>query len=556
MNSWRLVVLGCIGFFASFIVLAASPRCEDKPLDQQVLEHFRNGDYREAAGLAEQAVTAAKSRSGDRHPDHIRALIQLGHVLMMDKRFGDAQTLLKRALEIASQSLPADDLLLADALDALGSSYILDFYPLLTPKGFPEAEPLLKRALAIREKQIKANEAAFLDLVDRLASLYSGNQRNDDCDRLIIRAVGMAQDTIGKDHPVVAALFWSLSDHSQYRLTETSPSAYATDAEKGLFGSQDTFKKMMEGIGNPNGQGLQDMMEMSNQIMKQMEEAKKYEKPSIEILSAAVKAGRIDSTTRLTTRALVGSLSNLAFSYRGDKRYAEAETIYKMIGDLRVQEVNAVYALGLRDSEEKSLTGLLDVYEAQERTADIEATAERLGIYQRVKRASVPGSGRRVRPLFPVNKRLAEYFDRHKDFDRAERYWRKEIAELEAASELSELASVLDGVSGMIVRNDALDGVAGFYERQGKFAEAEATLQRAIDIRSKLKGDGGRDVKETRRQLALFKERQANGGKSPLSFAPPEFRMPGFMEERAGTDNACGMHRRPRSDKAVGKRPH
>lgn len=533
MNFWRLVVLGCVGFAASSILFAASPRCENKPLDQQLLQHFRDGNYRDAATLAEQAVTAAKSRSGDRHPDHIRALIQLGHVLMMDKRFADAQTPLKRALEIASQSLPADDLLLADALDALGSSYILDFYPILTPKGFPEAEPLLKRALAIREKRIKANEAAFLDLVDRLASLYAGNQRNDDCDRLIIRAVGMAQEELGEDHPVVAALFWSLSEHSQFRLGESNPSAYGTDAEKGRFG-QDSFKKMMEGISDPNGQGFQDMMEMSNQLMKQMEEGKKYQKPSIEILSAAIKTGRIDSTTRLTTPAFVGSLSNLAFSHRMEKRFAEAEAIYKMIGDLRLQEVNAVYALGLRDSEEKSLTGLLDVYEAQERTEDIEATGERLGAYQRAKSAIVHESGRRIRPLLPVNKRLAEYFDRHKDFDRAERYWRKEIAELEAASEFYELAGILDGVTGMIARNDALDGVAGFYERQGKFAEAEATLQKAIDIRSKLKGEGARDIKETRRQLALFKERQANGGKTPLSFAPPEIRLPGFMEEEPG----------------------
>jgi CHAT domain-containing protein/tetratricopeptide (TPR) repeat protein len=528
------MVLGCIGFAASFILFAASPRCENKPLDQQILQLFRDGNYRDAAAFAEQAVTLAKSRSGDRHPDHIRALVQLGHVLIMDKRFADAQTPLKRALEIASQSLPADDLLLADALDALGSSYILDFYPMLTPKGFPEAEPLLKRALAIREKRIKANEAAFLDLIDRLASLYSGNQRNDECDRLIIRAVGMAQEQLGEDHPVVAALFWSLSDHSQYRLAETSPSAYAKDAEKGLFGNQDSFKKMLDGISDPNGQGFQDMMERSNQLMKQMEEGKKYQKPSIEILSAAIKAGRLDSTTRLTTRAFLGSLANLAFSHRMDKRYAEAEAIYKMIGDLRLQEVNAVYALGMRDSEEKSLTGLLDVYEEQQRTADIEAIGERLGAYQRAMSPIAGASGRRIRPVFPANKRLAEYFDRHKDFDRAERYWRKEIAELEAASDLYELANILDGVTGFFSRNDALDGVAGFYERHGKFAEAEATLQKAIDIRSKLKGEGARNIKETRKQLALFKERQANGGKTPPSFAPPEFRLPGFMEEEPG----------------------
>jgi hypothetical protein len=52
MNSWRLVVLGCVGFAASFILFAASPRCENKPLDQQILQLFRDGSYRDAAALA------------------------------------------------------------------------------------------------------------------------------------------------------------------------------------------------------------------------------------------------------------------------------------------------------------------------------------------------------------------------------------------------------------------------------------------------------------------------------------------------------------------------
>ena len=532
-------------------MLASAARSEDAQiaaLNRQVLEHFRGANYAEAKSLAERAVAETKARSGEKHRDHIKALLQLGHVLIAYQRAtegeptiehlmeraqasaptSEAEKTFKHALDLATATLPADDLLLADALDGVGTASTLEEFPYGGMKRMPEIEPLRMRSLAIREKRIKADPTAYLDLVERMASMYWITSRGSECDRLMARAIDIAKEQLGQDHPVVAGLLWKFADVSKFQLPEANAGAYATDAQQGFFGTADSFKKMMDATKSIGTKNLDALDGLGGPLMKQLAESKKYEAPSIAILDKLVKAGQIDASTRLTTEGVRGALSGLALEHRFKDRFAEAERVFMLIRDMRPQEVNASYLFALGDNWKTGMDGLLDLYDGQRRYQDYDRVADQLSARDDAERAKKPRLTK-LDMYSSINDKLARHYEMRQDVARAESYLKKDISAFEAASDLAGLAGKLAGTNDFIIRDDALDGLAGFYERHERWADAEATLQRAIDTQTQLSGANHRKVKELNRQLGLFHERRAGTAKKEPSLSMPKFVMPDFL---------------------------
>src|SRR5262245_61423014 len=99
MISWRRLALAfsCLAVFATTSLMSPTPAgSQDRQsaalnrqvlelLNQRVLEFFRAKNYREAQTVAEHVVATAQAGSGEKHPDHIRALIQLGQILTANR---------------------------------------------------------------------------------------------------------------------------------------------------------------------------------------------------------------------------------------------------------------------------------------------------------------------------------------------------------------------------------------------------------------------------------------------------------------------------------------
>jgi len=120
-------------------------------------------------------------------------------------------------------------------------------------------------------------------------------------------------------------------------------------------------------------------------------------------------------------------------------------------------------------------------------------------------------------PLTIFHKLAADY-EKFGHAASAERFWKKQIAVFEARGDLTMMATLLVGVGSVYLQSerwssrdeDFLQGIAGFYGRQGQWDEAEATFRRGIDILLQLYGADASKVAAIKRQLSLFLERRSN----------------------------------------------
>jgi len=68
-------------------------------LNQQVVQLFDQGKYKEAFALAEKALALAERVLGEEHPDTLTSVNNLAAAYDAQGRYGEAEPLYKRALE-------------------------------------------------------------------------------------------------------------------------------------------------------------------------------------------------------------------------------------------------------------------------------------------------------------------------------------------------------------------------------------------------------------------------------------------------------------------------
>ena len=70
-------------------------------------------------------------------------------------------------------------------------------------RKYPEAEGLLKRALVIREKALGANHPDVAQTLNILASLYRAQGKYSEAEGLYKRALAIREKALGANHPDV-----------------------------------------------------------------------------------------------------------------------------------------------------------------------------------------------------------------------------------------------------------------------------------------------------------------------------------------------------------------
>lgn len=411
-------------------------------LNQRLLELFQSGQYPEAIAAAERAEAGTMARFSDTHPEYAKAMGRHGHALLIVKRYAEAEPLFKRALEIATAALPPDHPGLAEALDGLGSLYQWQ-------GRVREAEPLLRKALAIRENSFTADDPGLLDTVVELSNAYFSLSLPDEDDRLLPRAIGLVESKLGFEHPYLAPL---LIHYSMRRM-------------------------------------LRDGTTAGDELKAR----------SAALLESAIEGGRLDATTSLVNGPMMAALADLVWRLNNENKLDEAGRAADLMREMRVKAVNANHAYQVAFGT--AAAAQLSVYELQHRFPEYETVAshniEALEKY-------IPHQPDMSAPLSAACEKFAAYHEKRKNFTQAEVYYKRAVALREAGSNPLEAVEALAG--GKLIGGSRMpEGMASFYEKQGKFADGEEALTRALAVREKHQGAEHAEVKELRRRLAQWR---------------------------------------------------
>lgn len=196
---------------------------EDSVLHANVLNSlakvlWKTNQLSEAESLLRRSLELKERTLGNNHADVATRLNNLATVLMQAKRYDEAEPLIRRALKIDEEGLGAEHPIVAIRLGNLAS--------LLSEKSrYDEAEPLVRRALEIDERSLGTEHPNVATHLSVLARLLQDTERFDEAERLIRRACAIDEQAFGADHPNVAyrlsVLASVLSDMN--RLDEAEP---------------------------------------------------------------------------------------------------------------------------------------------------------------------------------------------------------------------------------------------------------------------------------------------------------------------------------------------
>jgi tetratricopeptide (TPR) repeat protein len=138
-------------------------------------------------------------------PELADGLRQLGSQYLAAGELGEAENVLREAVDVGERGLGSNDLRIADALEGLGDA--------LTAAGkAQEALEAITRALALKKEAMGERHRSVADLEDKLGALLAGVGRLEESRVYFMQSLAARRDICGPDHPAVAASLERLAD--------------------------------------------------------------------------------------------------------------------------------------------------------------------------------------------------------------------------------------------------------------------------------------------------------------------------------------------------------
>jgi tetratricopeptide (TPR) repeat protein len=174
--------------------------------------------YAEAESLLRRALELAEQSYGREHPKVAIRLNNLAQLLKATNRLGGAEPLMRRALAIDEQSYGSEHPLVAIRLNNLAGL-------LYATNRLGEAEPLMLQALAIDEQTYGREYPNVAVRVNNLAQLLQDTNRLGEAEPLMRRALAIDEQSFGPEHPLVGIRLNNLAQLLQdtNRLDEAEP---------------------------------------------------------------------------------------------------------------------------------------------------------------------------------------------------------------------------------------------------------------------------------------------------------------------------------------------
>jgi CHAT domain-containing protein/tetratricopeptide (TPR) repeat protein len=158
----------------------------------------------EAEPLLRRALDIARKTKGANSPEVAAALNNIATLYSDQERYDDAKPLLKRSLAIREKILGQNHPDTALALNNLAVLY-------QQQKHYDDAEPLLKRSLAIMEKTKGQDRPRTAVALNNLAMLYQDQGRNEKAEKLFKRSLAIRETALGAEHPDVGVSLLNLA---------------------------------------------------------------------------------------------------------------------------------------------------------------------------------------------------------------------------------------------------------------------------------------------------------------------------------------------------------
>lgn len=478
-DGFNIVFILIVAFLVATPAWAQEARW--KELDAQVDQLQKQGKYKEALPVAEEALRVAETTFGAEHLNTATALSWLGTICRFLGKYADAESLLKRSLAIREKTLGPDHPDVAESLNRLG-----DLYDAQGKYG--EAEPLYERGLATREKALGPDHPDVATSLNSLANLYDDQGKYAEAEPLYKRSLTIWEKVLGPDHPNVAMSLNNLGMlyKDQGRYTEAEP----------LYKRSLAIKEKTWGPDHPRVAISLNNLAALYQDEGKYAEAEPFYKRSLAIEEKALGPDHRD---------VAMTLANLAALYKAQGGYAEAEPLY--MRSLAIREK----ALGPDHIEVASgLNDLAELYRLQGKYAEAEPLYKRsLAIWEKAL-------GPDHRDVATTLNNLAALYIEEGKYGDAEPLYKRSLAirekalgpdHPEVAVSLMNLAELYEdqgkyaGAEPLYKRSLAvmekalgpnhpntatsLAGLAGLYWEQGKYAEAEPFFERDLQNLSK-----------------------------------------------------------------------
>ena len=433
-------------------------------LNQQAVQLYKQGKYREAIAIAQRSLAIYEKVLGAEHPNVATSLNNLAALYKSQGNYQAAEPLYKRSLAIREKTLEAEHLDVSQSLNNLAESY-------REQGNYQAAEPLYKRSLAIFEKALGAEHPNVATSLNNLALLYREQGNYQAAEPLYKRSLTIYEKVFGAEHSNVAT---SLNNLATLYWSQGSYPA----AEPLLKRSLAIFEKAL-GAEHPKVSTSLHNLAFLYREQGNYPAAEPLLKRSLMISEKALGANHPLVAT---------SLNNLALLYRAQGNYPAAEPLLK-----RSLAIFEKAFGGEHPDVASSLNNLAELYRSQGNSPAAEALFKRsLAILEKAFGGEHPDVASSLN-------NLAELYRRQGNYSATEPLYKRSLSILEKAL----------GTEHRLVAS-SLNNLALSNYSQGNYPAAETLFKRSLAIYQKALGSEHPDVAKNLNNLAFLHQAQGN----------------------------------------------
>jgi tetratricopeptide (TPR) repeat protein/transcriptional regulator with XRE-family HTH domain len=260
----------------------------------------------------------------------------VGNYLLERGRFGEAESLLERAVALGEQHYGADHLEVIPRLEK--------YAELFWRQGrYERCEPLIYRVLALRQHHLGLQHPQVAEALNNLALLYWHQGKYEQAEPLYQQALTLGEHLLGLQHPQVADTLNNLAllYKTQGKYEQAEP----------LHQRALSIYELESGPEHPQ------TARALNNLATLYDDQEKYEQAE-PLFQRALRIWEGQLGSEHPQMAL--ALNNLAFAYRAQEKYEQAEPLYQRALALREQVLGLDHPL-----TGGTLTGLGTLYREQ-----------------------------------------------------------------------------------------------------------------------------------------------------------------------------------------------
>jgi tetratricopeptide (TPR) repeat protein len=318
-------------------------------LDSLATRYYNQERFDDAEPLYSWALTIREKALGLDHPEVAASLNRLANLYYNQQKYEAAESLYKQALALREQILSPGHLDIAVSLNNLANLYY-------NQQKYEAAEPLYKQAMTILQKTLKPEHPYVADGLNNLGMIYLLRRQYTEAESVLQQALAIRMIVLESDDLNVAVSLNNLAKayYYQHRFDQAEP----------LYVKAMEISRQKAGADSPILGWY-----MKNYALLQFAQGKPDQaEPLFQQGLTLLKAKDPNS------REVATSLYELAELYQRQKKYSDAEPLYRQVLEMRERALGSDHldvAATLA-----SYAALLQKTSREQEAADLESRAQ------------------------------------------------------------------------------------------------------------------------------------------------------------------------------------